>query len=79
MGRRLLPGRRRGRDEAVVAMSGDESTARPTGDDPIGDGPIGDGAHGDFHETDARSPTVAVVASLAAAGVAATAGLVASP
>ncbi|QKG92092.1 hypothetical protein HPS36_04250 [Halorubrum salinarum] len=84
MGRRLLPGRRRGRDEAVVAMSGDESTARPTDDGPAGDGahgdgPIGDGAHGDFHETDARSPTVAVVASLAAAGVAATAGLVASP
>ncbi|KOX96619.1 MULTISPECIES: hypothetical protein [Halorubrum] len=69
MGRRLLPGRRRGRDEAVVAMSGDGSAVRPTGDD----------AHGDFHETDARSPTVAVVASLAAAGVAATAGLVASP
>lgn len=33
----------------------------------------------DFHETDARPPTAAVVASLAAAGVAATAGAVASP
>lgn len=33
----------------------------------------------DFHEADARPPTAAVVASLAAAGVASTAGAVASP
>ncbi|WP_096393796.1 hypothetical protein [Halorubrum trapanicum] len=87
MGRRLLPGRRRGRDEAVVAMSGEGSVGAPsgegsaaeaTGDDASG-ATTGDDDLGDFHETDARPPTVAVVASLAAAGVAATAALVASP
>ncbi|GAA0536305.1 DUF7519 family protein [Halorubrum ejinorense] len=38
-----------------------------------------DDAVADFHETDARPPTLAVVASLAAAGVAATAAAVANP
>ncbi|WP_423996488.1 DUF7519 family protein [Halorubrum trapanicum] len=70
MGRRLLPGRRRGRDEAVVAMSGEDAESRASD---------GDDALVDFHEIDARPPTVAVVASLAAAGAAATAALVASP
>ncbi|QAU12859.1 hypothetical protein EKH57_09055 [Halorubrum sp. BOL3-1] len=82
MARRLLPGRGRGRDEAVVAMSGESSTDATSGDGSTGatsgDGSTGDPAD-DFHETDARPPTVAVVASLAAAGVAATAGAVASP
>ncbi|QWC19597.1 hypothetical protein [Halorubrum sp. 2020YC2] len=70
MAGRLLPGRGRGRDEAVVAMSGAGGAGeRGADDDPSAD----------FHEVDARPPTVAVVASLAAAGVAATAGAVASP
>ncbi|WP_049897667.1 DUF7519 family protein [Halorubrum distributum] len=86
MGRRLLPGRGRGRDEAVVAMSGEGSGSKVAGDDSAG-GAAGDRSRAatsddalvDFHETDARPPTVAVVASLAAAGAAATAALVASP
>jgi hypothetical protein len=44
-----------------------------------GDGTDRGDAAADFHETDARPPTLAVVASLAAAGVAATAAAVASP
>ncbi|TKX70074.1 hypothetical protein [Halorubrum sp. SP9] len=74
MGRRLLPGGGRGRDEAVVAMS-----------DAVRDGERGasgesrDDAGADSHEIDARPPTVAIAASLAAAGVAATAASVASP
>jgi hypothetical protein len=58
-------------------VAGDDSAAGPTGDGPRA--ATGDDARGDSHETDARPPTVAVVASLAAAGVAATAALVASP
>ena len=53
------------------------------GAEPSGDGAAvsasGDDPPADFHETDARPPTVTTVASLAAAGVAATAALVASP
>ena len=67
-------------------MSGEGSGSKVAGDDsaagPTGDGPraaTGDDSRGDSHETDARPPTVVVVASLAAAGVAATAALVASP
>ncbi|MDB2282467.1 hypothetical protein PM030_11340 [Halorubrum ezzemoulense] len=82
MGRRLLPGRGRGRDEAVVAMSGDGSAPGTTGDGSAiatGGDESASEAPADFHEADARPPTVAVVASLAAAGVAATAALIASP
>ncbi|ELZ50445.1 hypothetical protein C464_02555 [Halorubrum coriense DSM 10284] len=39
----------------------------------------GDDALVDFHEADARPPTVAIVASVTAAGVASTAGVIASP
>ena len=55
-------------------MSGNDSAVGADGD-PTNhpDGTV------DFHETDARPPPASIVASLAAAGVAATAGLVASP
>lgn len=68
-------------DAAGSEHAGDGRTEAKTDD---ADGATGARAHDDdavaeFHETDARPPTVAVVVSLAAAGVAATAGLVASP
>ncbi|VTT87298.1 conserved hypothetical protein [Halorubrum sp. DM2] len=71
----------------MVAMSGESSTGAMSGEGSAG-ATSGDASTGatnaddptaDFHETDARPPTVAIVASLAAAGVAATAGAVASP
>jgi len=67
-------------------MSGEGSAAATSGGDSTSamsvDGSAAatsDDRTDDFHETDARPPTVAVVASLAAVGVAVTAGAVASP
>ena len=60
-------------------MSGASEGERGGSDHDAGRTRATDDARVDFHETDARPPTVAVVASLAAAGVAATAALVASP
>ncbi|GAA0724601.1 hypothetical protein J2744_002396 [Halorubrum trapanicum] len=57
---------------------GSEGESEAGGDGSSDGGPAAD-LTADFHETDARPPTVAIVASLAAAGVAATAGAVASP
>ena len=57
---------------------GDEQPTRERPGD-AGDGGERDDAVVDFHETDARPPTLAIVASLAAAGVAATAAAVANP
>jgi hypothetical protein len=72
----------------VVAVSGSgsavgaggDSAAQTAGGDPAdGDPTNAPDETVDFHETDARPPTASIVASLAAAGVAATAGLIASP
>ncbi|SDE98614.1 hypothetical protein SAMN04488067_101335 [Halorubrum xinjiangense] len=65
--------------EASAGVASDAGSASEASGDESAGTTAGDDALVDFHETDSRPPTVAIVASLAAAGVAATAALVASP
>ena len=71
------------RDDDRPTRGGRDDAGDGAGEAGDGAGDAGGGAEadagGEFHETDARPPTVAVVASLGAAGVAATAGAVANP